>query len=51
MSINICICICMVVLISADLPTGHWLFYGRAPVLPTEASLLRDHACRTPYRL
>jgi len=35
----------MVVLISAHLPTG------RAPVSVTEASLLRDLACGTPYRL
>jgi len=39
----------MVILISAHLPAGHWLLHGHTPVSVTEASLLRDNACGTPY--
>jgi len=38
----------MVILISAHLPAG-WLLHGHTPVSVTEASLLRDNACGTPY--
>jgi len=41
----------MVILISTHLPAGHWLLHGRTPVSVTEDSLLRDHACGTPYWL